>query len=254
MPPPIGGSKPPSDSNSNPNTRTAPKKARKYRLMDYRTRESPAEEEARREREARKPFWKQRRAPAPVKEGKPAALYVPVNYDLADLREDWRWPTACYLNFIHWGNACWRADEFGYVRLKYQYLNRVIPDGLIRPIRKSLEADGVIEVDTELRPSRCFGHKLTEGYRQASRIVCTDAKMNRRIWRVMQTDKQSFLLRLALPSKAAPRRVAALRCWHCDCTFEVTTDGTPTPVRCPSCKAGLGFVNPNPVCPADHDS
>jgi hypothetical protein len=192
---PIGGRTPPPNSQQQPEPDIYRPASKRYkrRLLDYRYAESPAEEEARREREARKPFWKQRRAPAPLKEGKPVAFYVPINYDLAGQPEDWRWPTACYLNFIHWGNACWRADEFGYVRLKHQYLNRVIPDGMIRPIRKRLEADGVIDVDPELRPSRCFGHRLTDRYHQTSRVVCTDLKVNRRIWRVMRRDDLDLL-------------------------------------------------------------
>jgi hypothetical protein len=162
-------------------------------MFAYRDRDSPGEEEARREREARKPFWKQRRPPAPVKEGKPAAFYVPVEYDLAGLPSNWRWPTAYFLNQIHWGNACWRADRFGYVRLKHRYLNRVIPDGMIRPIRKRLEADGVIEVDPELQPNCSFGHKLTDRYRRTHRIECDDLKLNKRIWRLLQEDERDLL-------------------------------------------------------------
>jgi hypothetical protein len=124
-----------------------------------------------------------------------AAFYVPVNYNLEILPEEFRWPAAYVLNLVHWRWCCWRADAKGYVRLKYAYLVKVIPRKVWRELRAYLEGlkripdsdppgkyyPKVIDCPGREQEGTCYGYRLTPDYRKTHRIVCTDNTLNRRI-------------------------------------------------------------------------
>lgn len=125
------------------------------------------------------------------KSTKPAAFYIPVNFDSSLYPPAWREFTHYFLNLIHWkSQCCWRADEWGYVSLKYDYLTRIIPKEFFTKIRDRLEADNVIECDGfYIKGQKAYGYRLLEPYLKARRVVCQDNALSRKIARL--NDKNS---------------------------------------------------------------
>lgn len=117
---------------------------------------------------------------------KPAAFYIPISLDLNCYPPEWRNYICYFLNLIHWkSQCCWRADEFGYVSLKYDYLTKVIPKEFYRKIRGRLESDGVIECDgIYIKGEKALGYKTLEPYLKARRVVCQDNELSKKIARL----------------------------------------------------------------------
>jgi hypothetical protein len=110
---------------------------------------------------------------------KPSAFYVPRNLDPRIIPCGCRMYAAYLLNLIHWRWICWRADSRGFVRLKHDYITRVVPPEIWPSLRDTLEAAGVIDVDRRYRPgAQCYGYRLQGAYCQARRIVCTNDTIN----------------------------------------------------------------------------
>jgi hypothetical protein len=127
---------------------------------------------------------------------KPAAFYVPTGLDLDIYPAQYKWPAAYFLNLIHWKTGVWQANEEGYVQLKYAYLRRVIPRQLCKPILAMLKGAStyptVVEDDAKvIRGCKCLGYRITPGYRDTQRVVCTDDTINRKIARVYAKDDRA---------------------------------------------------------------
>lgn len=124
---------------------------------------------------------------------KPAAFYVPVNLDLDIYGDPGRWYVAYFLNLIHWRWCSRRGDEAGFVRLSWKLLTRVIPREMWTEIRRKLTFYEAYPTVVERRASglgRCRGYRLAEEFRETRRIVCTDARINRRVAKVYSTEPQ----------------------------------------------------------------
>jgi hypothetical protein len=92
---------------------------------------------------------------------------------------------AFLLNQIHWGWCCWRADDQGYIRLKREYLEKVIPRPTLTAVRERLVGKGVIHLDRFWTPGkRSMGYRLAPEHRATRRVPCTDPALARRIQEV----------------------------------------------------------------------
>src|SRR5262245_22435248 len=132
--------------------------------------------------------------PAVPKTGKPAAFYLPDNYDLGTYPEHLRWYAAYFLNLIHWRTVTWRANAAGFVQLLYPYLDRVIPRPFLKAVKERLEADGVVVCDREaVKGRRAYGYRVTEPYLETHRVVCPDEELNRKIRRVSSREERAWL-------------------------------------------------------------
>jgi hypothetical protein len=80
----------------------------------------------------------------------------------------------------------WKGDDEGYVRLKVEYLRRVIPDRAERSVRESLIRAGVLEEDPRYeRGVRSRGYRLGPDYRAPfTRVECADAAVAARVRRL----------------------------------------------------------------------
>ena len=79
-----------------------------------------------------------------------------------------------------------RGDARGFVRLKVEFLRRVIPDRVERTIRETLIDRGVLECDPDYVPrERSRGYRLAPSYRtRVVRVPCGDAAVAARVRRV----------------------------------------------------------------------
>lgn len=113
---------------------------------------------------------------------RPAAFYTPVNYDPATFPEPLRDHAHYFLNLIHWRCCCSQADAAGFVRLKREYLTRVIPKAAWPGIRDRLIAKGVIQADLfYVEGSQSYGFRLAPVCRLTRRVVCQNDDLNRKI-------------------------------------------------------------------------
>lgn len=136
--------------------------------------------------------WRQRRARTP-------AFYVPVKLN-PELIPPEKWLFAAYfLNLLHWKWITWRADANGFIRLKWEYLTRVLPRPIWPELRTQLVALGVIEVDGHFHfraggdHPKCMGYRLMPDYRKTKRILCTDESLARKIRAVYASDSAVHL-------------------------------------------------------------
>src|SRR6476661_7627183 len=111
----------------------------------------------------------------------PAVLYVPVNLDLSPLPSVHRDYARDVLNLIQWrGACCRRADDDGFVDLKWQYLTRFIPRGVWLAIRDWLtdtarQNGPVLLCDSHAVPgAKSYGYMLAGPYRGVRRVECQD--------------------------------------------------------------------------------
>jgi len=130
--------------------------------------------------------------------GRPAertpGFYVPVAMSPSILTREHRQPAAYFLNLLHWRWLCWQADAKGWVRLKQEYIVRVIPAEIWPAIRDRLVGRGVIEHNTTWVPKiRSQGYRLAPEYRAAKRIECTDEALARRIREVYADERGANL-------------------------------------------------------------
>lgn len=134
------------------------------------------------------------KVPAP-RNGKPPAFYVSPELDPAWFPDEHHWWCAGYfVNLIHWRSCCWRANEEHFVPLLYRYLERVVPRPVLKSVRQTLADRAVVECDgVALRGRKAFGYRLTPPYRRTHRLVCTDDRLNRRIWAVYGAEEGGLL-------------------------------------------------------------
>lgn len=139
--------------------------------------------------------------PKPTRKAKAApparqlAFYVPVTFDSQQFPEEQRDLVHYFLNLLHWKWLCWQADDgTGYIRLKHDYLTKIIPRACWLEIRDRLVELGVIEWDQSYRPNtKAYGFKLAHNYRKTRRVVCADDSLNRKVQKVYSQDQLSLL-------------------------------------------------------------
>jgi hypothetical protein len=120
-----------------------------------------------------------------VKANRPATFYLPIKFDPTILPSFLRDYASYFLNLIHWRSICWQADENNFVRLKHDYLVKVIPKVILPDVRDALVGAGVVEWDDDYAiGKKCMGYRLAPGYRRTRRVVCTNEVLTRRIRRV----------------------------------------------------------------------
>lgn len=130
-----------------------------------------------------------------VKGRKAPIFYVPRNTRWERAVDSSHWSaTAFFLSTIHWRWLCWRADEDGYVRLKTQYLRRVIGRSALDEIRRRLEEAEIIDWDKSYsQGERSMRYRLRPEYRQTHAVQCRDDALTRRIWRLMDENERQLL-------------------------------------------------------------
>jgi hypothetical protein len=132
------------------------------------------------------------RKPAP-KDYQPAAFYVPNGLDLKSLLGPLEWFGGYLLNLIHVRSAWWREDGDGYVRLKSEYIQKVIPRKQWPQVRDTLVGAGVLDWSREFDKGRSQGYRIKPDYRHTHREVCPDAALNRRIARLYANEERHFI-------------------------------------------------------------
>ena len=89
---------------------------------------------------------------------------------------------AWLLNLLHWKLICWRADPDGYVRLKCEYLRRVIPKNSLGKIRNKLAESGVIDLDRSyVKGQKSMRYRLRDQYRRTCVFDCIDRRLCKRV-------------------------------------------------------------------------
>ena len=118
-------------------------------------------------------------------EQKPPAFYIPLRFESTMFPAAERDYAHYFLNLLHWKWVCHRADSEGFVRLKYDYITRIIPRGLWRTMAYRLQEAGVIEWDLSSEWGRhSHGFRLAPGYRRVQRVCCSDRVLSCKIRRV----------------------------------------------------------------------
>lgn len=101
---------------------------------------------------------------------------------------------AWFLNLIHWKWICWRADDDGFVRLKSDYLRRVISRSSLSEIRTVLADAGIIDWDRfYIQGCRSMRYRLREPYQRTRVMDCTDSKLCRKIRKLQRATEQELL-------------------------------------------------------------
>ena len=91
---------------------------------------------------------------------------------------------ACASYFLHCilvGQATRGADANGFVRLKSEYLRRVIPDRIEKALRQSLIVAGVVEWDKSyIEGEKSMGYRISDSMKMPSmRVRCDDERSRR---------------------------------------------------------------------------
>ena len=121
---------------------------------------------------------------------KPPAFYVPVRMNPKILPKEQRQYAAFFLNLLHWKWCCWQAEADGFIRLKQEYILRVIPQEIFHPIRRRLVGRGIVEFDATWVPdTRCQGYRLADAYRKTKRIVCRNKELAERIQKLYTAER-----------------------------------------------------------------
>lgn len=120
---------------------------------------------------------------------RPPAFYVPKDMKPSILQPGHRQYAAFFLNLLFWKWMCWQADDHGWIRLKRDYITRIIPIDLWIPIRERLVSKHIIYCSGTWQPGkRAMGYQLGEGFREAKRIPCSNATLARRIEEVYRSE------------------------------------------------------------------
>lgn len=123
---------------------------------------------------------------------KPARFYRPPGFDPTrfGFAPEEAFAVLYFLHIIRWKRIQWEADEQGYSRLKWEYLERVVGRDRIFKLRLRLLQREVIEWDpTIVRGAKCQGFRIRSPYREQrwELVTCTDERLNRRI-RALRAD------------------------------------------------------------------
>ena len=123
------------------------------------------------------------------------AFYVPSNLDARLIPKPWRQSAAYFLNLLFWKRAYGQSDNFGFVRLKRDYLVKVILPEVWHPLRERLVSLGVINHDPYWTPgSRSMGYSITPKYRRnTKRIICSDPELAKRFEAMRQKEQAKAL-------------------------------------------------------------
>ncbi len=93
---------------------------------------------------------------------------------------------AYFLNLLHWKRCCSQADDNGWIRLKHDYITRIIPHDIWPQIRDRLWGLGVIAWSGTWMPGCSQGYQVQPRYRETRLHVCRDMSFIRRIKKVYQ--------------------------------------------------------------------
>jgi hypothetical protein len=127
--------------------------------------------------------------------GSPVRLYVPRN-------ETWKRGltaetlngAAWFLNLLHWKWICWRADDDGFVPLKSAYLHRVIDPHVLKELRPTLVAAGVLDWDKSyVKGQRSMRYRIRKSFVRTRRVECRSQKVCRRILRLQGEAERKLL-------------------------------------------------------------
>jgi hypothetical protein len=125
---------------------------------------------------------------------KPLAFYVPVNLDPTVIRKGQRQLAAFFLNLLHWRWCCWQADANGWIRLKQEYITRVIPPDVWPALRDRLIGRRIVQHKDLWTPGKCcMGYRVAPEYRKTKRIECTDPELAERIRQVYASESVPLL-------------------------------------------------------------
>jgi hypothetical protein len=126
---------------------------------------------------------------------RPARFYVPPGFDPAalGLEPGDAEPARYLVHLVRWKFIQWRADEDGFVRLKWDYLEPAMTRPVLRRVLRAFQDHRVLERDrTCVWGKRCHGYRLTPEYRDPARPwrlhACADEDLNARIRRAYAKD------------------------------------------------------------------
>lgn len=104
-------------------------------------------------------------------------------------------PAAEYLlHTINQRRIGWHANDSGFVKLKAEYLRRVMGRDVLMPVREELKNIGVIDYRKHFVPGvSSMQYRLMEPFQQSRFITCRDRGLLRRMRRVY-TEEESRLL------------------------------------------------------------
>jgi hypothetical protein len=129
---------------------------------------------------------------------------------LIHLQWVWRWK---------WRNV---HGEPGWVRLKYAYLEQFIPRAVLKRVKETLTARGVLLCDgIAIRGEKAFGYRIAEPYRGTRQIFSACDRVNRRLAAAVARRQKGFqpvhaalldcLRRVRIDAPAALREIARMR-------------------------------------------
>ena len=123
------------------------------------------------------------------------SFHVPVNDQWSRNLDSDHWSEAAYfMNLLHWRWLCWRADGDGFVRLKAEYLHRIIDSRILRKIRPVLVDTGVVDWDhTYIEGKRSMGFRITPPFWITRRVNCRSQNVCHRIWRLQDEAERKLL-------------------------------------------------------------
>jgi hypothetical protein len=158
---------------------------RQYRYVDPR-------ESARKLREqrrlTRKPYPQRRQRAKLLGPIRPARFYIH-----PDLIDRLPWDAKYVLEKIHWGMVRYKVDANGYVRLKADYLRRVLGKSYRKAVHLLLSLDIIERDETYVRGKKAYGYRITPAYRRTVLTFCEDERLNRRIAEVYAEDALPLL-------------------------------------------------------------
>jgi hypothetical protein len=121
-------------------------------------------------------------------------FHIPRNLNVRDLLLPHLRPYADCLNyFLHLivtAQLLWEADEDGYVRLKQEYLRRVIPKLMFHELVLWAQQNLIIRWDRNFEiGAKSMGYKLTDAYMTAGfhRVPCVSANVAAKVLKLRQT-------------------------------------------------------------------
>lgn len=105
------------------------------------------------------------------------------------------WKAAYLLNLLYWKKCQWLADETGFVRLKRDYLEKVIGrHGEVDRVLKVLLYREVIKIDNSWKAGKSAkGYKLTKPFKDTKLMLCEDPQLNQILESSYTEDEQDWL-------------------------------------------------------------
>jgi hypothetical protein len=74
----------------------------------------------------------------------------------------------------------------------YSLLEKVMPRAVLKAVKATLLARGVLECDRVASPGKAFGYRLTAGYQDTRKLTCADDKLSRKIAVAYQAEERAL--------------------------------------------------------------